>query len=99
MYSPLKAGDSKELGAFIAKNYIHSLKVGKWGFVSNHDNVIHDPTDDISGELHESALILCLSYVRKCNNADRSPTIHARLDPSGKLLFFLFCNEYDTLAY
>jgi hypothetical protein len=85
VYSPLTEGTSKELGAFIAKNYIHSLKVGKWGFVGNDDNMVFDPTEDISGELHESALTHSLSYVRKCNNSDRSPTIHARLDPSGKL--------------
>lgn len=83
--SPLQERDSKELSSFIVKNYIHSLKCAPWGFLGDDDNIMHDITYDASGELHESALARGLSYVRKCNKKDDHPTIHARLDPSGKV--------------
>ena len=81
--SPLRESDSKELSVFIAKNYIHSLKCGRWGFLGIDDNIMHDITDDASGDLHELAATRSLSYIRKWNQDDKSPTIHARLDPHG----------------
>ncbi|KAL7484453.1 hypothetical protein ACHAW6_010092 [Cyclotella cf. meneghiniana] len=82
---PLREGDKKELCVFIIKNYIHSLKCGRWAFFGNDDNVVYDATDEDSGDLHELALTRSLSYVRKCNKRGKYPTIHARLDPSGKV--------------
>ena len=83
--SPLRKSDSKELSVFIAKNYIHSLKCGRWGFLGSDDSMMHDITDDASGDLHELASTRGLSYIRKWNEDDQSPTIHARLDPDGNV--------------
>jgi hypothetical protein len=83
--SPLREVDSKELSVFIGKNYIHSLKCGRWGFLGGNDNMIYDITDDATGHLHDMASTRGLSYIRKCNKNDEHPTIHARLDPSGRV--------------
>lgn len=83
--SPLKEGDQKQLSQFIVKNYIHSLKSGRWGFLGHDDNVMYDGTDEASGNLNELASAKGLSYIRKCTKNDEFPTIHARLDPSGKV--------------
>ena len=85
VYSPLEDSDSKELSVFIAKNYIHSLKCGRWGCISNSDSMMYDITDDASGDLHEVASSRGLSYLRKCSKIDEYPTVHVRLDPSGKV--------------
>eukprot|EP00804_Cyclotella_cryptica_P028220 CCRYP_014584-RA/>CCRYP_014584-RA protein AED:0.15 eAED:0.15 QI:332/1/1/1/0.57/0.37/8/455/1035 len=83
--SPLREADKKELCVFIIKNYIHSLKCGRWAFFGNDDNVMYDATDEDSGDLHDFALTQSLSYARKCHRRGEYPTIHARLDPSGKV--------------
>ena len=85
VYSPLEESDFKELSVFIAKNYIHSLKSGRWGCVCNIDSMIYDITADTSGDLHEKASSRGLSYLRKCNKNDEYPTVHVRLDPSGQV--------------
>ena len=91
--APYQEEDSKEVSAFIVKNYIHSLKCGRWGFLCDDDNIVYDLTDDTSGDLCESALSHSLSYTRKSNKSE-SPTIHARLDPFGKV-HFLFGIPYQ----
>lgn len=91
---PHQDEDSKELAVFIAKNYIHSLKCGRWGFLVDNDNIIYDLTDDITGDLRELVLTGGLSYARKSNKSTESPTLHARLDPSGKV-HYLFGIPYQ----
>eukprot|EP01082_Thalassiosira_pseudonana_P008126 g7634.t1 g7634 contig24:1129661-1130344(+) len=71
--SLLREGDTNSLSVFIIKNYIHSLKPGSWGFVSNDGSVVCDFTGDSTGVLHEVASQRTLSFIRKCDN-DESPT-------------------------
>ncbi|KAL7476726.1 hypothetical protein ACHAW6_002566 [Cyclotella cf. meneghiniana] len=100
--SPLREADQKELCVFIIKNYIHSLKCERWAFFGHDDNVVYDTTDEDSGDLHEFASTRSLCYVRKCNKTGEHPTIHVRVDPSGKVHCLLGVpyqgnwSEYET---
>ncbi|KAL7538487.1 hypothetical protein ACHAXR_008593 [Thalassiosira sp. AJA248-18] len=93
IFSPLREEDRKTLPAFIIKNYIHLLKVGKWGVVSGEDNIVYDLTDDKTGQLHDLASKRVLSYIQKRTKSD-FPLIHARLDPCGQV-HLLFGIPYE----
>ena len=88
LYAPLTKGDYKPYQVFTIKNFIHQRKPEDYSFETNDENFHYDITDDWTGELHQTAKKSCLSYVNECVSAEAA-TVHAELDPEGKLHYML----------
>ncbi|KAL7553868.1 hypothetical protein ACHAWF_018639 [Thalassiosira exigua] len=94
-FAPFEEGCECErsLPAFLVKNYVHSLRTGRWGILAGDDDVVQDLAEDRTGRPGDVAAGRISPYVRKCEKGER-PTIHARLDPMGNV-HLLFGVPYE----